>query len=692
MPKDFRYISKRRKNQLSSELARAAIASCISSSGFDNNESRSESVPPLPESSRSSVSDISENTVEELTSAEHDETNSNHSDADTILNHSDSLSDMSQRIVSDDITINEEKSSLRQDLQNLIVECNVPHNTVNRLLKLLRKHGHDDLPKSGRSLMKTPRNISSKIQNLSCGGQYIHFGLASELQYSVKKYSVLPPKELKLNINCDGLPLSRSSGSQFWPIMGSIESFDCHTEPFVIGVFHGMYKPGDANEFLTPFVDEMENVLQQGIFIDGCNKCKVTINAILCDAPAKSFIKYTKGHSGYFSCSKCTQEGDYVKHRVTYPDLNSVPRSDQSFKNRTQDEHHTGDSRLEDLDIGMVSRIPLDYMHLVCLGVMKRLLQFWTKARVKGSKDVKFPKETIEEMSKLLIQMGTSITPEFARMPRDFDSLDNWKATEFRQFLLYTGPVLLKSFMSKEYYDHFLSLSIAIRILADPETCVSGLDYAQWLLLDFVSKYGELYGEEYISHNVHNLIHLPDDVRLFGCLDNFSCFKFENEMQKIKNKIHNCGKPLQEFANRVLEKNHLPILTSSTHRHYPIIHYKADTNSIKSISELQYKTFTISEKEKNRYCLLEDNSLAQVIGVFEENNVLRISVKCFSNTESLYSHPCESTKLGIAVISPLTLFESKIISPAQIKKKCMKLECPNEIETYVIIPLLHVNN
>lgn len=51
------------------------------------------------------------------------------------------------------------------------------------------------------------------------------------------------PREVKININIDGLPLSKSLGSQFWPILASIEIIDLYTEPFAVGVFHGMSKP-----------------------------------------------------------------------------------------------------------------------------------------------------------------------------------------------------------------------------------------------------------------------------------------------------------------------------------------------------------------------------------------------------------------------------------------------------------------
>ena len=54
---------------------------------------------------------------------------------------------------------------------------------------------------------------------------------------------------------------------------------------------------------------------------------------------------------------------------------------------------------------------------------------------------------------------------EFARQPRSLQELDRWKATEFRQFLLYTGPVVLKGIVSKELFQHFLTLNVAMTIL-----------------------------------------------------------------------------------------------------------------------------------------------------------------------------------------------------------------------------------
>lgn len=59
-------------------------------------------------------------------------------------------------------------------------------------------------------------------------------------------------------------------------------------------------------------------------------------------------------------------------------------------------------------------------------------------------------------------------------------------------------------------------------------------DYANGLLRTFVNNAAVLYGRDMMVYNVHGLIHLADDVRRFGCLDNFSAFPFENSLMSIK--------------------------------------------------------------------------------------------------------------------------------------------------------------
>lgn len=62
-----------------------------------------------------------------------------------------------------------------------------------------------------------------------------------------------------------------------------------------------------------------------------------------------------------------------------------------------------------------------------------------------------------------------------------------------------------------------------------------------------------LYGKQYMSHNIHNLLHLCSDVKTYGSLDNFSAFRFENYMTSIKKRLRKNEKPLQQLYKRYNE-------------------------------------------------------------------------------------------------------------------------------------------
>lgn len=93
---------------------------------------------------------------------------------------------------------------------------------------------------------------------------------------------------------------------------------------------------------------------------------------------------------------------------------------------------------------------------------------------------------------------------EFARKPRSLAFVKLWKATEFRNLLLYTGPIAFKFFLQKDLYDYFIVLHVTIRIL-----CSSSLrdfiDYAHDLFQYFILSFKLLYGTHNVPHNIYDL-------------------------------------------------------------------------------------------------------------------------------------------------------------------------------------------
>jgi hypothetical protein len=102
----------------------------------------------------------------------------------------------------------------------------------------------------------------------------------------------------------------------------------------------------------------------------------------------------------------------------------------------------------------MTEAFPVDYMHQTCLGVMKRLLLLWLRGKIR---DFKLSAQNKDQISFKMLQPRKAIPRLFARKSRSLDDIDRWKATEYRQFLLYTGKIVLKDILRPELYSHFMA-------------------------------------------------------------------------------------------------------------------------------------------------------------------------------------------------------------------------------------------
>jgi len=109
----------------------------------------------------------------------------------------------------------------------------------------------------------------------------------------------------------------------------------------------------------------------------------------------------------------------------------------------------------------------------------------------KTEKPVKLLKP--EEFSEELNSLKPFMHSEFTRLPRSLEKVEFWKATEFRAFVLYIGPVVLKGRLKKSFYNHFMLLHCAIRLLISSETYHTHNSLDKTLLNKFVHDYSYSY-------------------------------------------------------------------------------------------------------------------------------------------------------------------------------------------------------
>ncbi|XP_011706792.1 PREDICTED: uncharacterized protein LOC105461965, partial [Wasmannia auropunctata] len=156
----------------------------------------------------------------------------------------------------------EHESNFQDDLSFWAIEHQITHTSLRALLLLLRKHPcFSTLSSDARTVLKTPRHQDIRTV---VPGLYYHFGLEKSLRQIFSKKDNIDC--LTIAINIDGLPLTKSSQQQFWPILGSIIPYD---NVFMIGLYQGNEKPEDVNDFLKDFVNEATEICQNGINING---------------------------------------------------------------------------------------------------------------------------------------------------------------------------------------------------------------------------------------------------------------------------------------------------------------------------------------------------------------------------------------------------------------------------------------
>lgn len=553
--------------------------------------------------------------------------------------------------------------------------------SIDGLLRVLKQHKcFHSLPSTARGLLHTPTNV--QLYHIE-PGHYIHIGIENGIRQGLQLLGTFP-LSISLLINIDGLPLSKSTNSQLWTILGSFYKV-WPPVVFPIGIYHGHEKPKFANDFLVQFVLEAKYLAKSGFVGYNGAVCKVEICGIVSDAPARAYICGIKSHSGYSACSKCHTIGKYVKGRVVFPDLSALPRKDFDYITAPNNGHHIHPTILSELPIGLVTRVPFDYMHLVCLGVIRKWIRLW----IHGPLNVKLHRSHVSQLCNAFSSLTNSCPMEFARKPRSLREVDKWKATEFRGTLLYWGPFGFRN-LSKGLYRVFMALHVAMRILCSPELYLSLNDYAKELISYVVTNVSNIYGTEYVSYNCHGLIHLADDARMFGPLDTFSAFCFENYLGTLKKLLKKHDHPLQQLNNRLME-----YMSATTVRIQQGMQFKQEYDGgllIHGCTGPQFKvlsfpTFTLTVNSPDNCCMLKDGSIVLVknFAFSPEHNSLVMVGQIFKLTTPYYSDPCMSSVVGIKVAEHLSFPSLIVIS--EVSNKCVII--PLDSSKFLIMQMLH---
>lgn len=575
-------------------------------------------------------------------------------------------------------------------------------NVVTDLLLLLRDEGYTSLPKSAQTLLgSTHRTVLQVMKSLyQSDGSYIHLGIEHGLK------NIIPMEydksEIKVFVHVDGVQIYKNSQMQVWPIILKVFDNDYVTIPFVVSIYCGDSRPLNVIEFLYDFVTEAINLTRNNLIINE-KVYNFKIMGIIADAQARSFLKCVKPPGSFYACERCKTRGVSVgeknKKKRIYPEMDCQLRTKNSFKKKEQPEHHKENITTPLLslpDFNPVKSVVLDSMHLLHLGVMKSLMGKW----LNRSNVARLKKSKVTFLTLRMLALSSHVPFEFQRKKFDVRLFSNWKATQFRFFLLYCGPIVLKNILPPNQYKHFLLLFVACRILHS-ELNITQTEYARTLLRNFFYLLPSIYGKGSQVLNMHDLIHLPDDVEYFETsLSNISAFWGENYIGTFTKLVKSTNKPLTQIVNRLreLEAGNGSKMMKQNHVTNCVIDhaigiYEYDGSNYELISSLNIQNYKFTHNHPNNTVQMNDNKIIQIKKNFKKVNEPTTQIKNFlfvgcemSSGREVFNYPTSSIDVGIITVDNF-LSDIKLIPCKEIKCKCILLTCLNK---QYAINLLHL--
>lgn len=572
-------------------------------------------------------------------------------------------------------------------LNNWAITNNVTHTAVTQILKWF-KTGPDlsNLPHDARTLLRTPSTTNTRKMG---SGEFIYLGFNTICK--ILESAETEQDTVYLDFNIDGIPIQKSTSLSFWPILCRVYEFS--QKPFAVAIFCGTCKP-PLKQYLEKFVNDLKDLTGNGRIIKN-KHYYFKIRSFCCDAPARSYVKNVKGHNGYFGCDKCMVEGLYHDKRMLFLKVDESKRTDNDMfkKPKTNPGHYkNGETPLKLLRIGLVSTFPVDYMHSICLGVMRKLLHTW----VDGGQYYGLARR-ISVLNNRLLKISKCHWPiDFNRKPRTLTELKRWKATELRQFLLYLGPVILIDILPKHVYSNFILLKYGVTILLNEELNKTYNNYANELLRTFfVNAVNNIYGKSYGIYNMHSVIHLAEDAKLFGSLNGINCFPFENYLGSMKRMIRKSNLPLQQVVRRLCEADTIQKKDAGKSEANIKLSLVISNNVENEVSQIcqgvfykrmSYNGTTFITNSSDSCVYLMSGKVIKMFYIVEEIDEIKIFGKEFKILKPFNSYPTCSSLFAIYEVK-LNEQHFNIYKLTDIK--CKGLLLPYK-EHFVCAPLLHL--
>ena len=167
-------------------------------------------------------------------------------------------------------------------------------------------------------------------------------------------------------------------------------------------------------------------------------------------------------------------------------------------------------------------------------------------------------------------------------------------------------------------------------------------------LILFVEHFSKLYSPKFITYNLHAVIHLAEDVKMYGNLDQFSAFPFENFLGCLKKLVRKPNFVLEQIISRLQEKSMVEKENDQSGRHAAALkkqHVKGPLpNDSLYLPCLEYgeatlgTNTTISTSLPDN-CIKLDEDICLIDNIIKCQNGIYVICRKFQQKQSLFNYP-----------------------------------------------------
>ncbi len=365
-----------------------------------------------------------------------------------------------------------------------------------------------------------------------------------------------------LDLSSDGVELSRSGSKQLHVV--SVRIKGCNT-PYPWQVWQ--FQPGSH-----PSIEEIFNPV-----VEDVTKTRCSVRRICADGLEVQSIRGMKSCNGFHSCGLCNQRGTKAGSKSVYYPLNEKcsRRTHQDFVSLFNDHMEwfllenmkkTEDLRmgvnkkspllnLQDFDI--INQIPLDSMHLIHLGITKKM---WERIFETGSKVFHNAARRMQVQRRWNAMFTETKLPFELKHKTQPVNIARMKASELQTLdmlafaamaLQLEGPEMLRKAM-------FTYCFLVRALYIDNVTFTRLEQYIDMdkLLLTFLKSYQAVFGKEAFSHNIHHFSHVLETRRKHGPMYWYNTAPFESMYGQFQYESNTNNVPKQILQNYLTFTQH----------------------------------------------------------------------------------------------------------------------------------------